>query len=157
MGHAAAQHQGGESARHPRELVVPAPQSVNPPVERVDDPGRRAAHLHGLGQVPKSVEKAAHGDFGGDAAAPGAADSVGDRRHHLAARFGQFRADHCGGEILVLLARPSFRGKSDARPHAGVVLRHGNRSGSARRRRQTAAPPALVSGSRRQFASLHWS
>ena len=105
MSDSAAQHQGREGASHSRQFGIPAAQIVNPSVERVDDPGRRAAHLHGLGKVPKSVEKAAHGGLGGDAAALGAADPVGDRRHHLLARLRQFRADDRGGEILVLLAR----------------------------------------------------
>ena len=108
VGDPPAQHERREGARHPLEFGVLAPHGVNPSVERVDDPGPGAARLHGLRQVPKSVEKAAHGGLGGDAAALGAADPVRDRRHNFAPRLGQFRADDRGGKILVLFARPFF-------------------------------------------------
>ena len=112
MRDAAAKHQGGKGARHADQVGILATQGIDPAVQRIDDPSRRAAHLHGLGQVPEPVEKAAHGGFGGHPAAPGAADSVGDRRHHLTPRLEQIRPDNGGGEILVLSARPFVGGES---------------------------------------------
>ena len=64
-----------------------------------------------FGQVAKSIQKAAHRGLGGDATALGAADSVGDRRHHVAARFGQLRAENGAGEILVAFTRPGLGAK----------------------------------------------
>ena len=124
VGDPAAQHQRSERARHPLELGVLAAERIDPGVERADNARPGAAHFHGLRQVPEAVEKTAHGELGGDASALGAADAVGDRRHHLAARFGQFRADDRGGEILVLLARSLVGKETDARPDPGVALRH---------------------------------
>ena len=100
---AAAQHQRGEGAAHPASLRSRRPMRIDPAVERIDDRGAGAPHLHGLGQVAKSVEKAAHRGLGGDAAAFGAADAIGDRGDHVAARLGQFRAEHGAGEILVVV------------------------------------------------------
>ena len=108
----------------PLRLGILATERVDPCVERTDDPGPGAADLHGLRQIPESVEKTAHREFRGDAAALGAADPVGDRRHHLPARLGQLSANDRGGEVLIPLARPFFGAKSDTRPHAGVALRH---------------------------------
>ena len=124
VGGAGAQHERGEGAGHPFELGILAAERVDPCVERTDDPGPGAADLHGLRQIPESVEKTAHREFRGDAAALGAADPVGDRRHHLPARLGQLSANDRGGEVLIPLARPFFGAKSDTRSHAGVALRH---------------------------------
>ena len=111
VGDTAAQHQCGERAAHSGELGVLPTLGIDPAVERSDDPGARALHLHGLGQVAKSVEKPAHRGFGGGAAALGAADAVGDRRDHLLARLGQLGAVKGGGEILVCLRGPVFEAK----------------------------------------------
>jgi hypothetical protein len=125
---------------------------VNPSVERVDDPGRRAAHLHGLRKVPESVEKATHRRLSGDAAALGAADPVGDSRHHFLARLRQFGANDRGGEILVLPARAFVRAESDARSHAGGALYHRNSSpsGIATSIRQPATIIEEISAGRRR-------
>ena len=93
VGDAAAQHQRGEGAPHSRELGVLAAQGIDPAVERTDDLGARSLHLHGLGQIAKSIEETAHRGLGRGAAALCAADSIGDRRDHFLARLGQFRAD----------------------------------------------------------------
>ena len=65
---------------------------------------RRTSIVSGKSQKPSRKPRTA--SLGGDASALGAADAVGDRRHHFAARLGQFCADDRAGEILVLLARP---------------------------------------------------
>ena len=85
---------------------------------------RGAPHFHGLGQVAKSVEETAHRGLGGDAAAFGAADAVGDRRHDVAARLRQLPAEHGAGEILVALARPGLRSEPHAGLDAGNPLSH---------------------------------
>ncbi len=123
MGDPAAQDERGEGARHPLQLGVLAAKRVDPGVERADHPRPGAADLHGLRQVPEAVKKTAHGELGGDASALRAAHPVGDRRHHLAARLGQFRADDRGGEILVLLARSLIGKEPDARPYPRPLSR----------------------------------
>ena len=125
VGDAAAQHQCRERAAHPGKLRVLATERVHPAVERADDPGAGPLHLHGLGQIAKPVEEAAHRGLGGDAATLRAADAVGDRGDHFRARLGQLRADHGAGEILVVLARPGLRGEADARLGTDLNRRHG--------------------------------
>ena len=124
VGGAAAQHQRCQRATHSGELGVLAAHGIDPAVERVDDFGARALHLHGLGQIAESVQEAAHRSLGRNAAALRAADAVGDRGDQLLARLGQLRAQQGAGEIFVVLARPGLRGESDARPHPGLNRRH---------------------------------
>src|SRR6266851_3164211 len=57
---AAAQYEGGERASHSGELGVLATQRIDPAVERADDRRPGALHLHGLGQIAKPGEEAAH-------------------------------------------------------------------------------------------------
>ena len=128
---AAAQHQRGEGASHPRQFRVLPAQGLDPFIERVDDRSRGAAHFHGFWQVPKSVDEAAHRGLGRHAAALRAADSVGDGRHHLPARLGKLGAENGGDEILVALARPGFRDESDAGLDAVAALSHRHRSAGA--------------------------
>jgi hypothetical protein len=124
MGDAPAQHQRSERAAHAGQRRIALALTVDPAIERTDDGRRRAAHLHGLGHVAKAVEKTAHRGFGGDAAALGAADAVGDGRNHVATRLRQFPAEDGAAKILVALARPGFRGKADTRLDAGEPLNH---------------------------------
>jgi hypothetical protein len=114
MRDAAAQDQRGKGAAHAGELGVAAAERIKPAVERADDAGGGALHLHRLGQVAEPVEKAPHRGFRGDPPALGAADAVGDRRHHFLARLGQLGADQRAGEIVVAGARPGARGEADA-------------------------------------------
>ncbi len=113
MRDAPAQDQRGEGASHAGEIVVALGERIDPAVERIEDGRRCAAHFHGLGQIAKAVEKAAHRGLGGDAAAFSAADAVGDRRNNVAARLGQFLAEDGAAEILVALARPGLRREAD--------------------------------------------
>ena len=124
MRDAPAQHQRGESASHARRVGVALALRIDPAVERIEHGRRGAAHFHGLGQVAKTVEETAHRGLGGDAAALGAADAVGDRRHHVAARLRQLPAEYGAAEILVALARSGFGGEADARLDAGNPLSH---------------------------------
>ena len=121
---APAQHQRREGASHPGQLGVTLPLRIDPAVERVENLGRGTPHFHGLGQVAKPIKKAAHRGFGRDAAALGAADAVGNRRHHVAARLRQLPAENGAGEILVALARPGLRRKTDACPDTGDPISH---------------------------------
>ena len=130
---APAQDQRRERATHPREFCVSPALRMYPAVERVEDLGAGAAHLHCLGQVAEPVEKTAHRHLGGDTTALGAADAIGDSRDHISARLWQFRTKHRTGEVLVALPRPGFRGKPYGRLNAGKSLRHhrGSRSVAA--------------------------
>ena len=128
MRDAAAQHQRGEGASHPRQLGIALALGMDPAIERIQDVGGGAPHFHGLGQIAKSVQEAAHRGLGRLAAALGAADPIGDRRHHVAARLGQLRAENGAGEILVALARPGLRGEPDTCLDAGNALSHRRRS-----------------------------
>src|SRR5262249_39239071 len=121
---AAAQHDRREGAAHAGELRVALALAKDPAVERTDDGRRSAAHLHGLGQVAKAVEEAAHRGLGGDAAALAAADAVGARGDDVAARFRQFPAEDGAAEILVTLARSGLGGEPDACLDAGNPLSH---------------------------------
>ena len=103
----------------PGELAVALGERVDPAIERIENGRRGAPHFHRLGQIAKAVEKAAHRGFGGDAAALGAADAVGDRRDDVAARLGQLPAKHGAAEILVALARPGLRSEPDGGLDAG--------------------------------------
>ena len=149
---AAAQHQRGERASHAGERRVAAAFAVEPAVERAEHPRRGAAHLHRLRQVAEAVKKAAHRHFRRDAAAFGAADSVGDRRHEVAARPRQLPAEDRAGEILVALARSLVRGEPDGRPDAGGgPLSH--RRGSSRR---AAEPPPWRARLQRSSLQRSW-
>ena len=92
VGDAAAQHQRRQRATHSGELGVLATHGIDPAVERTDDLGARSLHLHGLGQIAKSVQEAAHRGLGRNATALRAADSIGDRGDHFLARLGQLSA-----------------------------------------------------------------
>ena len=115
-----AQHDRGEGASHAGERRVALALGIDPAIERADDGRRGAAHLHGLGQVAKAVEKAAHRGFGGDTAALGAANAVGDSGDDVAARLWQFPAEHGAAEIFVALARSGLGGE----PHACLDARN---------------------------------
>jgi len=69
-----------------------AAHGIDPAVERTDDFGPCSLHLHGLGQIAKSVQEAAHRGLGRNATALRAADAIGDRGNYLLARLGQLRA-----------------------------------------------------------------
>ena len=92
VGDAAAQHQRRQRATHSGELGVLAAHGIDPAVERTDDFGARSLHLHGLGQIAKSVQEAAHRGLGRNAAALRAADAIGDRGDHFLPRLGQLSA-----------------------------------------------------------------
>ena len=87
-------------------------------------------HLHGLGQIAKSVQEAAHRGLGRNAAALRTADAIGDRGDHLLARLGQLGTEQGAGEIFVVLAPPGLRGEPNACPYARLNRRH--RTDSAR-------------------------
>ena len=89
----------------PSRSAVALAFRMDPAIERVQHDRGGTPHLHRLGQIAEPVEETAHRDLGGLAAALGAADAVGDRRDHVAARLGQLRAEHGAGEILVAFAR----------------------------------------------------
>ena len=72
----------------PSQVGVPLPLRMHPGTERVQYLGRGPSNLGGLGQLAHSVQKAADCGFGGDAAALGAADSVGNGGNDVPARFG---------------------------------------------------------------------
>jgi hypothetical protein len=105
MRNAPAQHQCGKRTTHAVEFCVAPPLRIDPTVERIEDRGRGAAHLHGFGHIAKAVEKTAHGGLGGDAAAFMAADAVRDRGNDIAPRLRQFHAEDRAGEIFVAFAR----------------------------------------------------
>ena len=128
MRDAAAQHQCRERASQPGQIGVALALRMNPAVERIEDDRRGAPHLHGLGQIAKSIQEPAHRDLGRFAAALGAANSIGDRRHHVPARRGQLRAENGAGEILVAFARSGLRGEPDTHLDAGNALSHPRRS-----------------------------
>ncbi len=92
VGDAAAQHQRRQRATHPGELGILARHCINPAVERTDDFGARSLYLHGLGQIAKAVQEAAHRSLSRYAAALRATNAVGDRGDHLLARLGQLGA-----------------------------------------------------------------
>ena len=79
----AAQHQRGEGAAHADEVRVLLSLRVDPGIERIEDAGPGAPHLHGLRHVPEPVEEAAHRGLRRLAPAFGAADPVGDGRRHV--------------------------------------------------------------------------
>jgi hypothetical protein len=124
VGDAPAQHQRGEGAPHSRQFAVPLSLGIDPAIECIENSGRRPSHFHGLGQVAKSVEKPTHRGFGCHAAALGAANSIGDRRHRIPARPRQLRAENRAGEILVAFARSGLGGEPHAGLNAGNPLNH---------------------------------
>ena len=154
MRDAAAQHQCGEGASHPRQIRVAPALRMNPAIERIQHDGGGAPHFHGLGQIAKSIEEAAHRDLGRLAAAFGAADAVRDRRHHVAARLGQFGAENGAGKIFVAFARSGLRDEPDACLDAGNPLSHA----PLRSVRKSARLPRMAAGSvgrsRPQFLQL---
>jgi hypothetical protein len=81
---------------------------MDPAIERIYDPRRCVPYLHGLRQIAKSIEKAAHRGLGRHATAFRAANSVGNGRHHIPARLWQFRTENGTSEILVVFTRPSL-------------------------------------------------
>ena len=81
---------------------------MDPPIERIQDPGCGALHFQGLGQVAKSIEKTAHCGLGRDVAPLCTANSIGDCRHHLLPRLGQLVAENGASEVLVAFARSNF-------------------------------------------------
>jgi hypothetical protein len=113
----------------PSQLGVLPADRVYPAVKGADDPRARPLHLHGLGQIAKPVEKAAHRGLGGGAATLGAADAVGDCGDHLLAGLRQFGPHQRAGEILVGPARAGLRSKADYRANASLDRGHG--AGSA--------------------------
>ena len=136
MGDAAAQHERGARARVACESGSWRPSALIHPFSALTTraAARRTSMVSG---IPKSVEKAAHRSFGGDAAVLGPADPVGDRCHHLPARLEQMAPTTAAAKSSLCLRGP-FSRRSDARPHAGIALCHGNRSaqpvGRGRRR-----------------------
>src|ERR1035437_2358749 len=127
---------------------------MDPAIERIEDRGRCALHFDRLGQIAKSIQETAHRDLGRLAAALGAANSIGDRRHHVAARLRQLRAENRAGEILIAFARSGLRDEPDTYLDAGNPLSH---------RRSNSRPAAWIvtrwqaqpdPGSRPQFSSL---
>jgi hypothetical protein len=125
---APAQHQRREGASHPHQLGVALTLGLDPAIECVQYPGRRASHLHRFGQIEKSIQKTAHRGLGRHAAALCAPNSVGDRRDNVPARFRQLEAENGAGEILVAFARSGLRGEPHACLNAGYPLNHHRRS-----------------------------
>ena len=74
----AAQHQRGEGCRGAFEIGVDSPDPVKPAVEAKDRAAAGGGDTDRLGLAIIAVDEAAHGEFGGEAAALGAADPVGD-------------------------------------------------------------------------------
>ncbi len=121
---ATAQHQRREGASHPRQLGVPLTLGMDPAIECIQDRGRRAPHLHGFGQIAKSIQKTTHGGLGCHAAALCAPNSIGDRRDNVPARLWQLKAKNGAGEILILFARSGLRGEPYACFDAGDPFNH---------------------------------
>ena len=124
MRETAAQHQRGECAAHADEVRVLLPLGVDPGVERVEDAGPGAPHLHGLGHVPEAVEEAAHRGLRRHAAAFGAADAVGDGGRHVASLRGKLGAKYRAGEILIARSRTGGREVADACPRGCKIVAH---------------------------------
>ncbi len=125
---AAAQHQGRKGAAHSGELGIAVRLRKNPAVERVEDPRPGTAHFHRFRQIAEAVEEPAYRGFCGNPAASGTADTVSNCRHHIGPRLRQFRTKHGTAEIFVALARPGFRGKTDACLHCWHPVGHAFRS-----------------------------
>src|SRR5262249_42531868 len=109
----------------------------------------------------KSIQKTTHGGLGCDPTALGAANSIGDRRHHIPARFWQLQAENGAGEILVAFAGSSFRGEPHACLKTGNSLNHYHRSDFPGTmddlNLDAAAAKPAIPGSRLQFSSLQRS
>jgi len=112
---------------HPIPAALdPGGKGLNPAIERIQNAGCRAPHLHGLGrsQNPSRKPRTA---ISAATRPPLRRRPVSERRHHLAARSGTRHRDR-GDEILVTFARSGFRDEStlagrQIRPRSSVSLR----------------------------------
>ncbi len=80
---AAAQHESGESATHPRQVRVPLALGVHPCIEGAQDAGGRPLHFRGLRHLAHSIQKAPYSSLRRDAPPLCAPDPIGDRRNDV--------------------------------------------------------------------------
>ena len=101
VGLAAAEDQGGEGARHAFQCGIGMTLGVQPAVDGLDCRGRDGFSAAEWIRRGVGVEKGAHREFGGDSAALGATDAVGDRRGDIGRVSRAGGAERASGVVFV--------------------------------------------------------
>ena len=116
---APAQHEHGQRAGHPRELLVAPADGMRPGIEGLHRAGAVVLDAERLVLAEMALDEGAHRELGRLPSALGAADAVGDRRHRAQPCLLLAAARVECGVILVAFARTCVGRVAEAKLEPG--------------------------------------